>query len=134
MRAAKTGTKINGKNMTGFITIGKPKTTGSLTLKRAGKAATLPKALYCLDLAAKIIATTKPKVIPDPERIKKESKNCWVTIWAPLSKDRLPAANKALLASKLDRRRAVTIPLTTDCPCTPNHQRKEIKKAMPRAP
>ena len=62
--------------MTGFITIGNPNTTGSLTLKIAGKAATFPSALYCLDLAAKSMATTKPKVIPEPDKIRKLSKNC----------------------------------------------------------
>lgn len=51
--AANIGTKINGRNITGFMTIGKPNTTGSLTLNSAGKAATFPKALYCFDFAAK---------------------------------------------------------------------------------
>ena len=121
-------------DITGFITIGKPNTTGSLTLKIAGKAATFPSALYCFDLAANNIAITKPKVIPDPDKIRKLSRNCWVTMWAPFSTDSFPAANIDLLASRLESSKAVTTPLTTDCPCTPNHHKNEIKKAIPIAP
>ena len=74
--AASTGTRMKGTNITGFMTIGNPNTTGSFTLNIAGKAATFPNAWYCLDFDAKSIATTSPNVIPEPDRIKNESKNC----------------------------------------------------------
>ena len=68
--AASTGTRMKGTNITGFMTIGNPNTTGSFTLNIAGKAATYPNAWYCLDFDAKSIATTSPNVIPEPDRIK----------------------------------------------------------------
>ena len=45
--AASTGTRMKGTNITGFMTIGNPNTTGSFTLNIAGKAATFPNAWYC---------------------------------------------------------------------------------------
>ncbi len=111
-----------------FITIGKPKTTGSLTLKIAGKSS---QSLILLDLAKSMATTTWKWSRFFRDKIENYPKIAVMNMSALIDRQ-LICASRALLASKFDIK-AVTTPLTTDWPWRQPPQ-KEMKKAIPIAP
>ena len=65
------GQIINGISIIGFKITGKPKITGSLTLKIPQGNVNLPNDLYWLLFALKNIKITSPIVAPDPPKLAK---------------------------------------------------------------
>lgn len=65
------GTRKTGTIMPKFSTMGKPNSTGSLTLKRVGTRPRRPRLRYCLDLAQKHMASTRPMVQQAPDMVTK---------------------------------------------------------------
>ena len=59
---------MNGINITGFITSGKPKIIGSLTLNKPGIRPPLPTALTLSDLHINNISIASGRVIPVPPK------------------------------------------------------------------
>ena len=70
------GTSMNGMSMSGFMTIGRPKMTGSLMLKMPGTRASLPSCLMRFDLQNSSIAMMSESVEPAPPKVANRSWNC----------------------------------------------------------
>ena len=63
------GAAMNGKNKTGFSTIGAPKRIGSLTAKQTGMMDARPTAFSCFDFAMKAHIAQNMSVAPMPPSV-----------------------------------------------------------------